>query len=129
MSSAAFVVPGHHEPLAAWSTERLKSALEDFRYDLENGFLPEDAAREVLAHVSNELERRERDAPAPGHSADGRALETWFGMEEARVPALRAQGVVQQPEAGRAANGAREVAPGAQASSQLAQGRDLGLDP
>lgn len=129
MSSAAFVVPGHHEPLAAWSTERLKSALEDFRYDLENGFLPEDAAREVLAHVSDELERRERDAPAPGHSAGGRALETWFGKEEARVPALRAQGAVQRPEEGRAADGAREVAHGPQASPQLAQGRDLGLDP
>lgn len=129
MSSAAFVVPGHHEPLAAWSTERLQSALEDFNYDLENGFLPEGAAREVLAHVSDELERRGRDAPVPGHSADGRALETWFGKEEARVPALRAQGAVQQPEEGREANGAREVAHGPLASTHRAQGRDLGLDP
>ena len=121
----SFVVPGHHEPISAWSVERLQSAREDYAFDLDNGFLPEDAVREVLAHVSDELERRERDAPAPGHSADGRALETWLGKEEARVPALRAQGAVQRPEEGRAA----DVAHGPQASPQLAQGRDLGLDP
>lgn len=129
MSSPAFVVPGHHEPLSAWSTERLKSAIEDFSFDLAGGYLPEDAAREVLDHISRELERREqgtaRDEPATGHFAGGRALETWFGKEEERVPALR--GAPEGFEEARRPDVALTPAP--QTGPHLAQERDQGLDP
>jgi len=129
--SMSFVVPGHHEPIAAWSVERLQSAREDYAFDLDNGFLPEDAVREVLAEIDGELGRRARgEEAAPNHSAAGRALETWFGREEVTVPRLRGAALENSRGAERQGQTFEgERAAQAEIAPETALERDAGLEP
>lgn len=125
--SAAFIIPGHHEPLGAWSEARLWSALEDFSWDMENGFLPEATAREIIGHVGEELARRTRGEEA-ATSADprGRALESLFEKDTAKLPAVRGVPALKE---GRESRVGPERGVAVDRGAELSQERDLGLDP
>lgn len=126
----SFVVPGHHEPISAWSVERLHSAREDYAFDRDNGFLPEEAVREVLEHIEDELKRRARgEQLAPNHSEAGRALETWFGREEVTVPQLRGAALEACGAEQHRGTFGGERTPQAEIGLERAQERDLGFEP
>jgi hypothetical protein len=91
--SADYIPPGHREPIGEWSTARLESALDDYRLDLEFGYLPPSVA-EAVDYLSAELARREQggERQASAEPAGlGRALDRWFADEAAPLPTLRGE--------------------------------------
>lgn len=91
--NAGYIPPGHREPIGEWSQARLESALDDYRLDLEFGYLPP-AVAEVVDQLSAELARREQGGgrlPSSEGAGIGRALERWFPDETMSMPALRGE--------------------------------------
>lgn len=121
-SNADYVLPGHHEPIGAWSSVQLVNALDDLRFDKAAGFAAPETDTAIAA-LRIEIERREAGGqaePERAERAESRALERWLPEEVHAMPMVRGQ------EAGAALIAAPE--PQALREAQALQGKEGALE-